>query len=104
MKKLRIGFLLITAHADPLRDSTFVENPDATILFIFVNSYSQAEHYAKALASIGCDTLELCPGFGNEGVGRIQKAVGPYIPVGVVRFDTFPPYGAAHSPDWYQKD
>ena len=104
MKKLRIGFLLITAHADPAKDCTLIENTDATILFFCVNSYTQAEQYAKALASIGCDTIELCPGFGNEGVGRIQKAVGPYIPVGVVRFDIFPPYGAAHSPDWYQKD
>ena len=26
MKKLRIGFLLITDHADPLRDRTYIEN------------------------------------------------------------------------------
>lgn len=102
MKKLRIGFLLLTEHADPRRDSTCIENQDATILFFCVHSYDQAEQYARVLASIGCDTIELCPGFGNEGVGRVQKAVGPYVPVGVVRFDIFPPYGANRSPDWFQ--
>ena len=102
MKKLLIGFLLITAHADPKRDSTCIHNDDATILFFTVNSYSQGEQYARALAAIGCDAIELCPGFGNEGVGRIQKAVGPYMPVGVVRFDLYPGTGP-HSIDWQQK-
>ena len=101
MKKLRIGFLLITDHAHPLRDRTYIENEDAAILFFCVRSYDEGEQYARALAAIGCDTIELCPGFGNEGVGRIQKAVGPYVPVGVVRFDIFPPCGADRSPDWF---
>ena len=101
MKKLLIGFLLLTEHADPRRDSTYMNNPDACILFISVNSYEMAEQYAKVLARIGCDSIELCPNFGNEGVGRIQKAVGPYVPVGVVRFDAFPPLGG-RSGDWQQ--
>ena len=88
--------------ADPLRDRTYIENEDAAILFFCVRSYDEGEQYARALAAIGCDTIELCPGFGNEGVGRIQKAVGPYVPVGVVRFDIFPPCGADRSPDWFQ--
>ena len=102
MKKLLIGFLLITANADPRRDCACIHNEDAIILFFTVNSYTQAEQYAKVLAAIGCDTIELCPGFGNEGVGRVQKAVGPYVPVGVVRFDNYPGYGP-YSVDWQQK-
>ena len=70
-----------------------MKTKDAAILFFCVRSYDEGEQYARALAAIGCDTIELCPGFGNEGVGRIQKAVGPYVPVGVVRFDIFPPCG-----------
>ena len=102
MKKLRIGFILISPNADPCRDRACIENSDATFLFFTVSSYTMAEQYAKALVAVGCESIELCPGFGNEGVGRIQKAVGPYVPVGVVRFDLYPPCGT-HSVDWGQK-
>ena len=90
MKKLLIGFLLVTEHADPRRDCACIENEDAVLLFFTVNSYAQGEQYAKVLAALGCVGIELCPGFGNEGVARIQKAVGPHTPVGVVRFDIHP--------------
>ena len=78
MKKLLIGFLLVTEHADPRRDCACIENEDAVLLFFTVNSYAQGEQYAKVLAALGCVGIELCPGFGNEGVARIQKAVGPH--------------------------
>ena len=90
MKKLLIGFLLVTEHADPRRDCACIENEAAVLLFFTVNSYAQGEQYAKVLAALGCVGIELCPGFGNEGVARIQKAVGPRTPVGVVRFDIHP--------------
>lgn len=102
MAKLRVGMLLITENADPTRDHTYIDNDDLTLLIITVNSYTMAEQYARALVAAGCQSIELCPGFGNEGVGRIQKAVGPYVPVGVVRFDLYPPCGT-HSVDLDQK-
>ncbi len=33
MKKLLIGFLLVTEHADPRRDCACIENEDAVLLF-----------------------------------------------------------------------
>ena len=90
MKKRLIGFLLLTPHADPTRDCAYVDNDDATILFFTVNSYELAERYARILALIGCDALELCPAFEHEGVARVQKAAGEKMPVGVVRFDVYP--------------
>jgi hypothetical protein len=89
-KKLMVGFLLITAHADPKRDRAYIENADARLLFFTVHSYDQAEAYAKVLVAIGCDTIELCPGFGHEGVARVQRAIQGKVPVGVVRFDNYP--------------
>ena len=38
----------------------------------------------------GCSAIELCAGFGNEGIARIQCAVGPGIAVGAVKFDFHP--------------
>ena len=89
MRKLKIGFILLTPHADPSRDIARIENEDATIMFVIVNNYDVAEEYARAYARLGCDTIELCPAFKHEGVARVQKAAGD-IPVGVVRFDTYP--------------
>lgn len=103
MKKLLIGFLLITEHADPKRDCACIDNSDATILLFTVNSYTQAEDYARALAAIGCEAIELCPGFGNEGAARVQKAIGAKVPVGVVRFDIHPLFSGGCSVDLFQK-
>lgn len=102
MKKLLIGMLLISPNADPRRDCACIHNPDLVMLLFTVNSYEQAELYAKALAAAGCEAIELCPGFGHEGVGRIQQAVGLDVPVGVVRFDLHPSFGN-HSGDWMQQ-
>ena len=44
MKKLLIGFLLVTEHADPRRDCACIENEDAVLLFFTVNSYAQGPH------------------------------------------------------------
>ena len=101
MKKLLIGMLLITPTADPRRDCAYIDNKDATVLFFFVNSYAMAAEYAKVLSGIGCDTIELCPGFGHEGVAEVKRAVGNKTPVGVVRFDAFPPFGT-QSADAFQ--
>jgi hypothetical protein len=38
----------------------------------------------------GVAAIELCAGFGHEGVAAVQRAVGPDIAVGVVRFDLHP--------------
>ncbi|NBI61677.1 hypothetical protein D3Z38_00995 [Clostridiales bacterium] len=44
----------------------------------------------KKLVAKGCSAIELCAGFGNEGIARIQCAVGPGIAVGAVKFDFHP--------------
>lgn len=40
-----------------------------------------------------CTAMELCAGFGNEGIARIQRAVGPDVAVGAVKFDFHPGLG-----------
>ena len=37
--------------------------------------------------------MRLCAGFGNEGIARIQRAVGPDVAVGAVKFDFHPGLG-----------
>ena len=57
------------------------------------SSYDQAETVAAALAKKGCQCIDLCPGFGVEGVARVKRAAGPDVKVGVVRYDTVPAFG-----------
>ncbi len=49
----------------------------------------------------GCTAVELCAGFGNEGIARIKKAVGPGIAVGAVKFDFHPAFGWKSGDDMF---
>lgn len=69
---------------------------------IGVKNYDEAEAVAKEMVEKGCTALELCAGFGNEGVCRIQKAVGPHIAVGAVRFDFHPAFGFKSGDEMFQ--
>lgn len=56
-------------------------------------TYAEAEEVAKEMVAKGCTALELCAGFGNEGIARIKKATGKDIAVGAVKFDFHPAFG-----------
>ena len=66
------------------------------------SNYDQAEEVAKELVAKGCTAVELCAGFGNEGIARIKKAVGPGIAVGAVKFDFHPAFGFKSGDEMFQ--
>lgn len=45
------------------------------------------------MVSKGCVAIELCGGFGSEGVAAVARAVRGKAAVGVVRFDHHPGLG-----------
>ena len=52
---------------------------------------------------VGCSTYDQAEtGFGNEGIARIKKAVGPEIPVGAVKFDYHPAFGFKSGDELFQ--
>lgn len=55
-----------------------------------VKTYDETVAVAKELVTNGITTIELCAGFGNDGVAHITKAVEGKAFVGVVRFDLHP--------------
>lgn len=67
-----------------------------------VENYDEAEIAAKEMVDKGCKAIELCAGFGYEGVARVKKAVGPDIAVGAVKFDCHPAFGYKSSDEMFQ--
>ena len=52
-----------------------IPSTDINMIVIGCSDYDQAEEMAKELVAKGCTAVELCAGFGNEGIARIKKAV-----------------------------
>ena len=87
------GFIYVAGGLDPAVCRAVIPSENLNMTVIGCGSYAEAEEAAKELVAKGCDALELCAGFSNEGVARIQKAVGPDVVVGAVRFDCHPAFG-----------
>ncbi|WP_081411117.1 DUF6506 family protein [Desulfotruncus alcoholivorax] len=52
--------------------------------------YQAAEEAIIKLVAEGVKAIELCGGFGHEGVARAARAAGRGVAVGAVRFDAHP--------------
>lgn len=88
--KSECAFLYVDSGCNPTKDIARIEGSSLNMNVIGVANYQQAENVAKKLVAKGCSSIELCAGFGNEGIARIQRAVGPDIAVGAVKFDFHP--------------
>ena len=87
------GFIYVAPGLDPKKQRAVIPSSDINMTVIGCSNYDQAEATAKELVANGCTAVELCAGFGNEGICRIKKAVGPGIAAGEVRFDFHPVFG-----------
>ena len=89
---LQAAFLFLVGDADETT-RTVVSTPSISLNVVGCKNYAEAEAAAKELASNGVTAMELCAGFGNEGIARNQRAVGPCVAVGAVKFDFHPGLG-----------
>ena len=87
--KAKGAFLFVGGGVDKETAKSVIES-NMDLYVAGCKNYAEAEEIARALAADGCMMIELCAGFGAEGVARIQKAVGPEVAVGVVRFANHP--------------
>lgn len=90
--KFQCAFIYVAPNCNPKEQRGVVEGQDIDMNVIGCSNYEEAEAAAKEMVEKGCTAIELCAGFGNEGVARIQRAVGPNIAVGAVRFDFHPAF------------
>ncbi len=87
---LKAAFMFIAPGANPDRDRTVVKGGEVELHVVGVSSYEEGVKVAKELSDKGISCIELCGGFGNEGVGMISRALRGKVRVGVVRFDLHP--------------
>lgn len=90
MAILKAAFIFLAPGSDPTKQRCVVSTPSVELHVVPVINYEQACKIAKDLVSEGVSAIELCGGFGHIGTSMIASAVGPNIPVGVVRFDIHP--------------
>ena len=95
-------FIYVATGLDPAKQRATIPSSDINMTVVGCSNYDQAEEVAKELVAKGCTAVELCAGFGNEGIARIKKAVGPGIAVGAVKFDFHPAFGFKSGDEMFQ--
>lgn len=88
--KLKAAFIFVAPDADSKIHRSIIDTPVVELTSVGVKDYQQAEELVSELISSGISAIELCGGFGSEGVARVSKAVKGRAAVGVVRFDNHP--------------
>lgn len=88
----KAAFIYIAPENDYKTHKAFIDSPVVNLTVVGVKNYEEAEQVAKNLVADGITAIELCAGFGLNGVARISKAVEGKALVGVVRFDLHPAF------------
>ncbi|KZL89078.1 DUF6506 family protein [Clostridium magnum] len=91
--KVNAAFIFVAPEADCKVHRTVLDTPVVNLTVVGVKNYSEAETVAVELVSQGIKAIELCAGFGNEGIALISKAVRGKASVGAVKFDHHPGLG-----------
>ncbi len=86
------AFIYIAPENDASKHKAFIDSPVVSLKVVGVKNYEEAEQVARELVAEGIVAIELCAGFGFDGVARVSKAVEGKALVGVVRFDLHPAF------------
>ncbi|MDF2566160.1 MAG: hypothetical protein K0Q53_2564 [Massilibacillus sp.] len=86
----KAAFIFIAPETDEEIHNATINAPVVQLYVVGVKTYQEAEGVARKLVEQGIEAIELCAGFGVEGVARIKAAVRGKALVGVVRFDNHP--------------
>lgn len=90
---LKAAFMFLAPKANSQIHNSVIKTDEVELFTVGVPNYEIACKTALELISGGITAIELCGGFGYEGVAQINKVVQGKIPIGVVRFDVHPGLG-----------
>ncbi|CAI3515445.1 hypothetical protein CIRMBP1294_02612 [Enterococcus cecorum] len=88
--KLNAAFIFLAPNADYKKNRSVVQTEAVDLTTVGAKDYADSILAAKDLVANSVNAIELCGGFGIEGVAQVKKAVGPEVAIGVVRFDNHP--------------
>lgn len=86
------AFIYVAEGLSAEKQRASIPSDNINMNVIGVKNYIEAEQVAKEMVDKGCTAIELCAGFGIEGIYRIKKVVGPNVAVGAVKFDFHPAF------------
>lgn len=85
--KFIAAFLAMTPEVRPEHRSV-IDTPMYRLMSVLVRDEKEAEKVcAELVRKEGVSSIILCPGFTNQGVGRLSASLGPEISVNVSRGD-----------------
>lgn len=100
--KVKAAFIFVAQEVDYIKHNAEIDTPGLHLYVVGVKNYDEAEAIVKELVEYGVTAIELCAGFGNEGVARISKAVEGKAAVGAVKFDIHPGFGFRSGDEFFQ--
>ncbi|WP_368164110.1 DUF6506 family protein [Aeromonas sp. R6-2] len=89
----KAAFMFVAPHARAAEHQAWVRTAQVEVKMIAVADYESAIAELDTLIAEGIQAIELCAGFGHQGVARMVEAAADRLPVGVVRFDKHPCLG-----------
>lgn len=87
---LQAAFIFLSKEGDPTIHQSETNTDSVRVSTFAVKNYAAACDLVKKLVDQGFIAIELCGGFGNEGVTLVKQAVKGKAAVGAVRFDSHP--------------
>lgn len=87
---LQAAFIFLSEEGNPAIHHSETNTDSVRVSTFAVKNYAAACELAQQLVQQGFIALELCGGFGTEGVALVKQAVQGKAAVGVVRFDYHP--------------
>lgn len=96
---LKAAFIFIAPEADRKQHTSIIATPAVELTVVGVSDYQSAVEVVQELVGQGIGAIELCGGFGHEGVAAVKKAAKAKAVVGVVRFDIHPGLGGKSGDD-----
>jgi len=99
---LQAAFIYIGPDLEKDKARAVIDNGGICLNVCGVSDYAEAEEVAAEMAAKGVGAIELCGGFGNDGIARIQKAAGPGVAVGAVKFPFHPGLGFKSGDDIFE--
>jgi len=100
--KVNAAFFFVAPETDKAAHRAVIETPALILNVIGVKNYAEGVDVAVEMAEQGVQAIELCAGFGNEGIAMIAKAVKGKACVGAVKFDHHPGFGFKSGDELFQ--